>query len=87
MNAIAHAARVGVPLKGCTLYVAATNYREDAVWGGPPCTRCTVHVIQAGIVEVVSLPIKTAPSRWHASLTVARGLLAEAGVRYREVEL
>ena len=40
-NAICAAARVGVPLLGCTLYLAATD-DTGAVWGGPPCTRCTV---------------------------------------------
>ncbi|MDP3417901.1 deaminase [Falsiroseomonas sp.] len=83
-NAIVQAARVGVPLDGCTLYLAATD-DTGAIWGGPPCTRCTVHVIQAGITTVVSRPQKAVPSRWHADLAVARGLLAEAGVEYREV--
>ena len=58
LNAITAAARVGIPLLGCTLYVAATD-DTGLVWGGPPCTRCTVHVIQAGIRHVCSAPQKT----------------------------
>lgn len=84
MNAVLAAARIGVPLAGCTLYLAATD-DTGAVWGGPPCTRCTVEMIQAGITQVVSRPPKAVPSRWHADLALAGSLLAEAGVGYREV--
>src|SRR5271165_7034344 len=63
MNAVLAAARLGVRLKGCTMYVAATDNSGDT-WGGPPCTRCTVETIQSGIVEIVSYPLKSAPSRW-----------------------
>jgi len=84
MNAILAAARRGNALKGCSMYMAATDKSGD-VWGGAPCTRCTVELIQSGIVEVVSYPIKSSPSRWHADLQYARELLAEAGIAYREV--
>lgn len=79
MNAILAAARAGIPLKGCTMYMAATNPLNE-VWGGVPCTRCTVELIQAGIIRIVSLDIKTAPSRWHTDLLFARSLLEEAGI-------
>jgi dCMP deaminase len=85
MNAVLAAARSGVRLRGCAIYVAATD-PSGAVWGGPPCVRCTVEVMQAGIEEVVSWPMRTAPSRWHADLMAARDLLEEAGIRYREIE-
>jgi predicted RNase H-like HicB family nuclease len=55
------------------------------VWGGPPCTRCCVHIIQAGIDEIVSYPPKAVPSRWAEDLAFARGILNEAGILYREV--
>ena len=84
MNAVLAAARVGIPLKGCTLYLAATDLAGN-VWGGPPCSRCTVEFIQAGITEVVSFPPKAVPSKWHAELVLARTLLDEAGIQYREV--
>lgn len=85
MNAILAAARSGVRLKGCTLYVAATD-SSGKIWGGPPCVRCTVETMQAGIEEIVSWPMRTAPERWHGDLVIARGLLEEAGIRYREIE-
>lgn len=40
-NAVAHAARIGVPLKGCAAYV--THH---------PCSRCARMLIQAGVQEV-----------------------------------
>lgn len=84
MNAILNAARIGVRLKGLTLYLTATD-DSGQVWGGPPCTRCTVEIIQAGIVEIVSRPIKPVPSRWHDDIAFAGTLLGEAGIGYREV--
>lgn len=84
MNAILNAARHGIAMKGCTLYTAATD-ETGMVWGGPPCTRCTVEVIQAGIREIVSYPFKSGFSRWADDLAFARDLLDEAGVIYREV--
>lgn len=86
MNAIINAARIGVSVKDCTLYLAATD-KSGAVWGGPPCTRCTVHVIQAGIRRIVAPPLKATPSRWHADLTAAQSLLIEAGIEFVEMPI
>jgi dCMP deaminase len=83
-NAILNAARIGTPLKGCTLYLSATD-DSGMIWGGAPCTRCTVEVIQVGIYEVVSRPFKPCPSHWRESVATARALLDEAAVGYREV--
>lgn len=85
MNALMNAARVGIPTKGCTLYLVATDDTGNQ-WGGPPCCRCTTHAIQAGIVEIVSYPIKAVPSRWHDDLALARTLIDEVGIMYREVQ-
>lgn len=41
-NAVAHAARIGVSLKGCTAYVTHS-----------PCSRCARGLIQAGVRRVV----------------------------------
>jgi len=84
MNAVLAAARVGIPLKGCSLYLVATD-NSGAIWGGPPCVRCTVEIIQAGITEIVTWPFKSVPSKWLADITTARELLLEAGIGYREV--
>lgn len=83
-NALLTAARLGIRLLGCTLYLAATD-DSGLVWGGAPCLRCSCRVIQAGIREVVSYPFKNVPSRWAADVAEARLLLDEAGVIYREV--
>lgn len=83
-NAILNAARIGVSLRGSTLYLAATDH-TCAVWGGPPCTACTIEVIQAGVTMVVAHPFKSGPSKWREDIEYARGLLTEAGITYREV--
>lgn len=84
-NAIVQAARVGIPIAGCTLYLAAVD-AKNGVWGGPPCLRCTVHIIQSGIVEVVSLPRKAVPLKWYRDLLLSQAALKEARIRYREIE-
>jgi dCMP deaminase len=86
MNALLAATRTGMRLKGCTLYLSATD-DSGLVWGGPPCTRCTVEIIQVGIAEIVSFPAKSVPSRWHEDLALARTLIEEAGINYRELSI
>lgn len=83
MNSILNAARIGTSVKGCTLYLAATD-DTGLVWGGPPCTRCTVETIQSGISQIVSYAFKDVPSRWKDDIAFARGLLDECGIGYRE---
>lgn len=85
MNAILNAARIGVSTRGCTLYLALTD-ESGQVWGGAPCTRCTVEIIQAGITEVVAKPFKNQASYWTDSVEQARALLQEAQIQYREVD-
>lgn len=84
MNAVLNAARIGTPLLGCTLYLAATD-DSGLVWGGSPCTRCCVELLQAGIKAIVSSPFKDIPSTWSDDVAFARTILNEAGVPYREV--
>jgi len=85
MNAILNAARIGVSTRGCTLYLALTD-DSGQVWGGAPCTRCTVEIIQAGITEVVAKPFKSQTSYWTDSVEQARALLQEAQIQYREID-
>jgi len=84
MNAVLNAARIGVSTRGCTLYLAARSFSEGVWWGGPPCTRCTVEIIQAGITEIVTYPRKSVPLDWADNLLLAESLLKEAGIVYRE---
>jgi dCMP deaminase len=83
-KAIALAAKLGKRLEGGVLYLACTD-ETGLIWGGPPCTRCTTHVIEAGIKRVISRPLKPVPSKWHADLEVARKLLEEAQISYEEI--
>lgn len=86
MNALLAAARTGVRLKGCTMYLAAED-NTGLVWGGCPCTRCTVEIIQVGISRIVSYPAKLTPSKWHEDIQFARTLVDEAKIEYLELSV
>jgi dCMP deaminase len=75
-NAIMHAARIGVSLKGCSAYVT---------W--PPCTRCARSLIQAGIGEIVYPAGLEIPERWLVDFRTSRDMLDEAGLRVRTVQV
>lgn len=75
INAILNAME---PVCGYTLYT----------WPFFTCSRCSVHIIQAGISRVVSpkLPYGLL-SRWGQSLSKAKQYYDEVGVIYSEVEI
>ncbi len=73
-NAIMHAARIGVALKGCIAYVT---------W--PPCTRCARSLIQAGVREVIYPDGLEIPERWQEDFHLSSVMFAEAGVITRTV--
>ena len=72
-NAIMHAARIGLSLKGCTAYVT---------W--PPCTRCARSLIQAGVIEVVYPQDSEVPERWMSDFDMSTNMMGEAGLRIRQ---
>ena len=72
-NAIMHAARIGLSLKGCTAYVT---------W--PPCTRCARSLIQAGVIEVVYPEDSDVPERWMADFDMSTNMMEEAGLKIRQ---
>jgi dCMP deaminase len=74
-NAIYNAARIGVPLKGCTIYVP---------WF--PCVACTKAIIQCGICELVAYEPDHTDPQWGAEFTVALDMLREASINVRFVE-
>lgn len=83
LNAVLAVARIGgAGLLGKTMYIATQD--DGGVWGGPPCTRCAVEVIQAGIAYIISYPMKP-NSSWAADLDQSLNLLQEAGISYTEV--
>ena len=71
-NAIYAAARVGIPLEGCRMYLS---------WF--PCVDCARAVIQAGLVEVIAVEPNWTLEPWGPQLVIARALLEEAGVNVR----
>jgi dCMP deaminase len=86
MNALLNAVRVGISVRDCTMYLAAVD-ASGLVWGGAPCVRCAVEIIQSGISGIVAPPFKNAPSHWTESVIQAKELLYEAGVTIREVDV
>jgi dCMP deaminase len=68
-NAVAQAARTGVALNGCTMYVS----------GLPPCSTCARLIIQAGIRRLVVESLDV-PDRWKESCGAGMEMLHEAGI-------
>jgi len=68
-NAIANAARSGVPLDGCSVLVTALH----------PCNDCAKLLIQSGI-KTVYAPLPEDDARWATSFEIAAIMFAEAGV-------
>jgi dCMP deaminase len=75
-NAIMHAARIGVSLKGCVAYVT---------W--PPCTRCARSLIQAGIQEIIYPAKLEIPERWRDDFAISTAMFDEAQIHVRTVEI
>ena len=72
-NAIMHAARIGVSLKGTMAYVT---------W--PPCSRCSRSLIQAGVSEVIYPSNVQIPDRWQSDFDIASEMMNEAGIIVRK---
>lgn len=66
-SAVAHAARIGVSLAGCTAYVTHC-----------PCSRCARSLIQAGVAKVITGPGQT--NMEPEEFAVAATMFREAGV-------
>ena len=71
-NALANCNRVGIPTKGCTIYI--THF---------PCPDCARMIIQSGLAKVVvdeKCMEADFGTRWRESLEIAKEMLSEAGV-------
>ena len=68
-NAIFEAARIGVAVGGCTMYVS---------WF--PCMDCARAIVQAGISRLVGIHPNLEEPEWGAQFESAQQLLEEAGV-------
>jgi dCMP deaminase len=73
-NCITNAARNGVRVQGCKLYVASMP--EPL----PICADCARAIIQSGIIEVVVGSV-TPPERWKESVEAGIEMFKEAGVK------
>ncbi len=71
-NAIFNAARVGIALKGCAIYVP---------WF--PCVECTKAIIQSGITEVIGYQLDRPNSNWAQDFEIASTMLKEANITVR----
>lgn len=70
-NAIFTAARVGTPLKGCTIITTHT-----------PCTMCAKAIVQSGIVKVVTKKVdESFETRWKNETKRSLALFRETGVQ------
>ena len=75
LNAIIQCARNGVSPVGGTVYTSFS-----------PCVQCTLAIVQAGIVRVVTHSYGgEADAHWQESFAKARAVMAEAGVAYLAV--
>ena len=74
-NAIYNAARVGIPLEHCRMYLP---------WF--PCGDCARAIVQSGIEELVAIRPQLDHPQWGADFRIATVLLEEGGVNVRFVE-
>jgi dCMP deaminase len=71
-NAIYHAAMLGIPLRGCRMYLA---------WF--PCVDCARAIVQCGLEELIAERPDFDDPRWGEKFRVSQQLLTEAGIRVR----
>jgi dCMP deaminase len=71
-NAIYNAARIGVPLEGCRLYV-----------GLHPCADCARAIIQVGVASVHTFAPPLSDPVYSRSFEIAQTMLSEAGIELR----
>lgn len=71
-NAIFHAARVGISLEGCRMYLP---------WF--PCMDCARAIVQTGIVQLICLRPDYSDPQWGDDFVVVPKLLEEGGVKVR----
>jgi len=69
-NAVCTAARMGVSIDGCTMYLS----------GLPPCCNCARMIIQSGIKRLV-VSTMDIPERWKEYIEAALVMLEEASVK------
>lgn len=71
-NAIFNAARIGVSIAGCRIYVP---------WF--PCVDCTRAILQTGLIELIAFRPDIADSTWGEDFRISQEMLDEAKVEVR----
>ena len=74
-NAIYNAARCGIPLKGCRIYLLSLS-----------CADCARAIIQAGISEVITTPPEFDNPRWGPELRIAMEMFNEVGLKVTVID-
>ncbi len=74
-NAIYNAARIGVPLEGCRIYLP---------WF--PCIDCARAIVQSGLKELIAFKPDTDHPKWGEDFKLAISLFDESGVQVRFME-
>lgn len=82
MNAILAAAKLGIKIKKCTMYIGAISSNGD-IWGGL-CSNCAKHIIQTGISKIVTYNFSSVPERWLKDLNYSKEILKESNIQYVE---
>ena len=73
-NVVSNAARIGVPMNGCIIYVSFCMV----------CHGCAKPIIQSGISEIIMVD-EECPERWQESDLAAREMFYETGVKVRRI--
>ncbi len=73
VNALLNAARCGIGIDGCRLYVSQLF----------PCSNCAGAMIQAGIIEVIATPPNFTLPKWGEEFARSVKMFDEAGVKIR----
>ena len=76
-NAIYNATRLGVSVKGCTIYISVISERNNNLFC---CADCARAIIQSGIKKVVIIDSETIGEDWAKSVGAARYMFNECKV-------
>jgi len=74
-NAIYNAARAGIPIEGCRIFVP---------WY--PCVDCARAIVQCGLIELVAIEPDWQDVRWGEHFRIAQEMFMECGVPVRFLE-
>lgn len=80
-NAIYNAAKRGIKIDGCTIYVTSIPKKF------PCCCDCARGIIQSGIKRVVQITLDETPEQWKESCNVTLQMFIEAGIVFDQIDI